>query len=42
MHIGETLERGELYDETLRGKSAEEIYDIIVREIRRFSKLSTL
>ena len=41
MHIGEMPERGELYDETLRGKSAEEIYDIIVREIRRFSKLST-
>ena len=42
MQIGEMPERGELYDESLAGQSAEEIYDTIVREFRQYSKLSTL
>ena len=41
MHVGEFPARGELYDEELKGKSAEEIYDEIIREIRRFSKMNT-
>lgn len=41
MHVGELPARGELYDETLKGKSAEEIYDEIIKEIRKFSKMST-
>ena len=40
MHVGEFPARGELYDEELKGKSAEEIYDEIIREIRRFSKMN--
>ena len=42
MQIGEMPERGELYDESLKGQSAEEIYDRIVSDIRKFSKLNTL
>lgn len=41
MHVGKMPERGELYDETLRGKSAEEIYDRFLSDMRRFSKLTT-
>ena len=41
MHVGVMPERGELYDDSLRGQSAEEIYDTIVNELRRYSKLST-
>ncbi|MBR3074534.1 MAG: hypothetical protein IKH11_02095, partial [Bacteroidales bacterium] len=41
MHVGELPARGELYDEALKGRSAEEIYDEIIKEIRKFSKMST-
>ena len=41
MHIGEMPERGELYDESLKGQSAEEIYDHIISDFRKFSKLNT-
>ncbi len=41
MHIGTMPERGELYDAQLKDKSAEEIYDRIVTDFRRFSKLDT-
>ena len=32
---------GLLYDETLHNKSAESIYDLIVKEIRKYKKLNT-
>ena len=41
MHVGELPARGELYNEALKGRSAEEIYDEIIKEIRKFSKMST-
>ncbi|MBR2214858.1 MAG: hypothetical protein IJ849_03745 [Selenomonadaceae bacterium] len=41
MKVGEMPKNGCLYDETLKDKSAEEIYDCIIKEFRRFSKLST-
>lgn len=41
MKIGEMPERGELYDESLKGMSAEEIYDRIVLDLKKFSKLDT-
>ncbi len=31
-----------MYDETLKNKTAEEIYDQIINELRKYSKLSTL
>ena len=37
----EMPERGELYDESLHGQSAEEIYDTILKEFRKYAKLST-
>lgn len=42
MHIGEPPEFGVLYDEILHGKSAEEVYQIITQDIRRYRKLLTL
>ncbi|MDD6488588.1 MAG: hypothetical protein PUG48_02075 [Clostridia bacterium] len=41
MHIGTMPENGLLYDETLSGMSAEEIYDELVRNIRTTRKLMT-
>lgn len=41
MHIGTMPENGLLYDETLSGMSAEEIYDELVRNIRITRKLMT-
>ena len=41
MQVGQFPASGGLYDEDLKGKSAEEIYDEIVKELRRYSKLST-
>lgn len=41
MRIGEMPRDGLLYDETLHGLSAENIYDIIVKEMRRFKKHAT-
>ena len=41
MQIGIMPQCGLMYDEELRGRSAEEIYDMIVGEIRRYSKLKT-
>lgn len=41
MHVGRMPQDGLLYDEELRGKSSEEIYDIIVNDLRRYSKLNT-
>lgn len=42
MHIGQMPENGLMYDETLSGMSAEEIYDELVRNIRISRKLMTL
>lgn len=36
------MPRGLLYDPTLQGSSAEEVYDLIVTDMRRFRKLATL
>lgn len=41
MFIGKMPEDTLLYDPELKGQSAEEIYDRIVREIRKYRKLST-
>lgn len=41
MQIGKMPEYGLLYDEDLHGLSAEAIYDMIVKEFRKYSKLST-
>lgn len=41
MKIGAMPHDGLLYDETLKGFSAEEIYDMIIKDIRRNSKLRT-
>ena len=41
MRIGEMPSEGLLYDEELHGMSAEAIYDMIVKEIRKFKKLAT-
>lgn len=41
MQIGKMPMNGGLYDETLKGCSSEEIYDIIVSDVRRNSKLQT-
>ena len=41
MHIGEMPENGLMYDESLKGMSAEEIYDELVRNIRVNRKLMT-
>lgn len=38
MHIGDMPSRGLLYDETLKGKSAEEIYDLLVVTLRQRSR----
>lgn len=42
MGIGELPSHGLLYDPTLKGMSAEEIYLIITQDLRRFRKLYTL
>lgn len=41
MQIGKMPEEGLLYDEALKGLSAESIYDIIVKEMRKFRKHAT-
>lgn len=41
MGIGQMPDRG-LYDETLKGVSAESLYDRIVSDFRKFSKMDTL
>jgi hypothetical protein len=41
MQVGQFPASGGLYDEDLKGKSAEEIYDEIVKELRKYSKLPT-
>ena len=41
MKIGRMPDEGLLYDETLSGLSAESIYDIIVKELRKYRKLDT-
>ena len=42
MGIGEVPALGLLHDPTLRGLSAEAIYDLICRDLRRFRKLQTM
>lgn len=42
MQVGAVPEVGLLYDETLHGLSAESIYDRIVGDFRKFSKMNTL
>ncbi len=42
MRIGSMPENGPLYDETLKNYSSEEIYDILIKDIRKNSKLETL
>ena len=41
MNIGNMPEEGLLYDETLHNMSAEAIYDLIVKEMRKFKKHAT-
>lgn len=41
MQIGRMPELGLLYDENLKGMSAEEIYDRILCDMRKYSKMST-
>lgn len=41
MHIGEMPERGLLYDEALKNISAENLYDRMVRDLKKLSKLDT-
>ena len=40
MQIG-TMPEGVLYDPALKNKSAEEVYDIIIEDLRRYKKLDT-
>ncbi len=42
MNVGEAPALGLLHDPALRGLSAEAIYDLITRDLRRFRKLQTL
>ncbi len=42
MGIGELPKMGVLHDSKLRGMSAEEVYDLIVTDIRKYRKLVTL
>jgi len=41
MQIGIMPQRGLLYDESLKNTSAEEIYDILIQDLRKNSKLET-
>lgn len=41
MQIGQIPTEGLLYDESLKGFSAEAIYDIIQKDLRKYSKMST-
>lgn len=41
MNIGNMSTEGLLYDETLHGMSAESIYDLIIKEMRKYKKLKT-
>ena len=41
MQIGEMPQDGSLYDETLRGMSAESIYDQMLSDMRKYRKLNT-
>lgn len=42
MQIGTIPEHGLLYDEALKGLSAETIYDILLRDLRKYQKLESL
>ncbi|MEO8130509.1 MAG: VWA-like domain-containing protein, partial [Bryobacteraceae bacterium] len=42
MQVGRLPRVGVLYDESLKGMSAESIYDLIVRDLRRYRKLQTM
>lgn len=42
MQIGQMPEQGALYDENIRNVSAEELYDKIIHDIRKYRKLNTL
>lgn len=42
MKVGSLPQMGLLYDKDFEGMSAESIYDIIVKDIRKFKKLATL
>lgn len=42
LQIGSMPENGCLYDPSLQGMSAESIYDLIITDMRKYSKLSTL
>ncbi len=42
MGIGSMPEKGLLYDESLKNRSAEDLYDQMVMDLRRYSKLDTL
>ena len=41
LNIGNMPKEGLLYDESLHGMSAESIYDLIVKEMRKYKKLKT-
>ncbi|MBQ2802309.1 MAG: hypothetical protein IJF07_00215 [Lachnospiraceae bacterium] len=41
MQIGELPQNGLLYDETLKGMSAETIYDTLISDLKKYSKLPT-
>lgn len=41
MHIGQMPSDGLMYDPELKGYSAEAVYDLLVRDIRRYKKLQT-
>lgn len=41
MQLGETPALGTLYDASLKGESAEAVYDIITKDLRRMRKLAT-
>lgn len=41
MKIGSMPRLGVLYDEKLKGYSAEEVYDMIIRDIKRYQKIET-
>lgn len=41
MHIGIMPPEGLMFDETLKGRSAEDIYDLMMKDLRRYSKEMT-
>ncbi|MDR1579033.1 MAG: hypothetical protein LBS35_01650 [Synergistaceae bacterium] len=42
MGVGSLPSADVLFDDTFKGMSAEQVYDVIVRDVRRFKKLATL